>query len=488
MTKPETAMSSRQCDVLDCSDRTPPKSSSTSSGAATSSSDCDKTTTCNNAPPTSYNCGCVQSDILRIDNHPKGLHVDIHRGLFRSKDLDNSHYNNNWHQKLLDNVRWHRVKYKSNRFQNQCETPCWTAFYGGRSEYAPYTPIPSWFQPLIDRVTSHLVGNGGVAVKFNAFLLRLYFDGNDEIAWHTDGRTFLGEEPTIASLSLGCKATFQLRRMNDVWPCADGSKSTKGCIDVDTPIENFVLDDGDLLVMRGTTQRHWHHRVPKEKGRGLRLNINFRYVMPGPDAERGQRTYYKYMVYGDCPMDRDPPGWTFDEIVAKRGGMMTFVQRGIKQKKEKIEKCAVGEAGRRRQLKEKQGGVIDLMDEESMQCETTHTKVSATGSSSSCISPSNGSKSISGGTSTDTQKYLASDSSVDPEVFMALPMEIQRELVSQWKSQQKHQSTIIISPTTLTPKTVNVKRKQNNSVSALAIGKKTCCRKGTLDSFFAKKG
>ena len=74
-------------------------------------------------------------------------------------------------------------------------------------------------------------------MRFNAFLLRLYFDGNDEIAWHTDGRSFLGDEPTIASLSLGCKATFQLRRMNNVWP----SQSTENCVDTTLPIESFVL-------------------------------------------------------------------------------------------------------------------------------------------------------------------------------------------------------------------------------------------------------
>ena len=356
-------------------------------------------------------CNCSKSDLLRIDNHPKGLHVDVHRGLFSSKELDISD-DNNWYQKLLTNVRWHRVKYKSNRFQKQCETPCWTAFYGGRSEYQPYTPIPSWFQPLVDQVTSHL----GRGVVFNAFLLRLYFDGNDEIAWHTDGRTFLGAEPTIASLSLGAKATFQLRRMNDVWPCADGSKSTEGAVDVNTPIESFVLDDGDLLVMRGKTQKHWHHRVPKEKGRGVRLNINFRYVMPGSDAERGQKTYYKYMVFGDCPTDSQPPSWTFDEIMAKRGGMMNFVQRGVKRK---AVECGNAEKG-------------DTEEEHS----------------------------------NAIQRYLKSEQNVDPETFLALPIEIQNELVSQWKSTKQTQP----------------QQSRNNSGP-----KPKPKKKGTLDSFFAKK-
>lgn len=67
-------------------------------------------------------------------------------------------------------------------------------------------------------------------VQFNSFLVRLYFNGKDNIAHHTDGRTFLGEIPTIASLSLGATATFELKRMNNVWP------------DSGTPGEAFALD------------------------------------------------------------------------------------------------------------------------------------------------------------------------------------------------------------------------------------------------------
>ena len=52
--------------------------------------------------------------------------------------------------------------------------------------------------------------------------------------------------------------------------------------------------------MRGSTQKHWHHRVPKEKGRRPRININFRLILPNqPDTERGQKSYYKSTT---CPL------------------------------------------------------------------------------------------------------------------------------------------------------------------------------------------
>lgn len=407
------------------------------------------------SPDPSNSCTCTLSNLQRIDNYPKGLHIDIHRGLFSSHNkLD--HSRDNWYQQLLTNVRWHRVKYKSNRFQKDCETPCWTTFYGGRSEYKPYTPVPSWLQPLIDQVTSHL----GSGITFNAFLLRLYFDGKDEIAWHTDGRTFLGEEPTIASLSLGYKATFQLRRMNDVWPCADGSKSTEGCVDMNMPIESFVLDDGDLLVMRGKTQKHWHHRVPKEKGRGVRLNINFRYVMPGLDAERGQMTYYKYMVYGDCPIDKQPPSWTFDEIMTKRGGMMNFIQRGIKRKVECQEQPTEELAKEVSQSKD------------GSKCEASFRPQAL---NNNCDGKTSESGNI---IDNDAQQYLASELSVDKEVFMSLPVEIQSEIVSQWKTQQLNQSNAIFIA-------ANTNKNQRNSTSNNSGNNPK--KKGTLDSFFGKK-
>lgn len=422
-------------------------------------------------------CCCQSSNVTYIDDDLKGLHVDIHRGLFSSS---NNHKNSdatitasnniNWYNELLNNVQWHRVKYKSNRFQKDCTTPCYTAFYGGRPEYSPYTPIPEWFQPLIEEVTSHL----GKHIKFNAFLLRLYFDGNDEIAWHTDGRTFLGDEPTIASLSLGCRATFQMRRMNDVWPCVNGtggsSSSTGGTtaasmgVDASTPIQSFTLHDGDLLVMRRDTQKHWHHRVPKEKGRGVRLNINFRYVLPGADAERGQATYYKYMIYGDVPIDSTPPSWNYNQLVAKKGGMMNFVQKGVKCPSSTNQS---GQQNQKTLLSRRK-----RVDESSISSDRT---VAAT--------PSTSAKS-------DIERYLESESSVDRAVFNELPKDIQEELVSQWKSQHQPQqrSATVSSATSTSVSSSSIKRKENKPNSESSFGKKMKKSSNkTIDSFFMKR-
>ena len=146
---------------------------------------------------------------------------------------------------ILEETNWYRVQYKSEQYKHDCETPCWTNFYGGISDIdAPYQAVPLYLQKLNTRISQDLGG-----IEFNSILLRLYFDGNDNIAWHTDGRSFLGNSPTIASLSIGAAAQFQMRRMTNVWPC--GSKDDG--IDKSALINDWRLGDGDLLIMKKDT-------------------------------------------------------------------------------------------------------------------------------------------------------------------------------------------------------------------------------------------
>ena len=105
-----------------------------------------------------------------IDDPAKGLHLDLYR-----RYLDDAGAAE-WWRALTSHTRWHRVAYTSARFGKACETPCWTAFFGGFEHFAPYVPVPPWLQPLVTRV------QGDLGRPFNAILLRLYFDGADEIA------------------------------------------------------------------------------------------------------------------------------------------------------------------------------------------------------------------------------------------------------------------------------------------------------------------
>jgi alkylated DNA repair dioxygenase AlkB len=112
----------------------------------------------------------------------------------------------------------------------------------------------AWTQELL-ALKSLVEGKTGTA--FNSCLLNLYHDGNQGMSWHSDDETSLGT--TIASLSFGAERKFSFRH----------KRSGESV--------SLVLEDGSLLVMKGTTQTYWHHSLPKSKKiTAPRINLTFR--------------------------------------------------------------------------------------------------------------------------------------------------------------------------------------------------------------------
>ena len=100
------------------------------------------------------------------------------------------------------------------------------------------------------------------ATQFNSVLVNFYRDGNDKVDWHADDEKALGVDPVIASVSLGASRKFRMRRK-------DRSQA---------PID-IILGSGDVLVMRGSTQRLWEHEVPRSKRISQpRVNLTFRVI------------------------------------------------------------------------------------------------------------------------------------------------------------------------------------------------------------------
>ena len=98
-------------------------------------------------------------------------------------------------------------------------------------------------------------------VSFNSCLLNLYHSGAEGMAWHSDDEAALGRNPVIASLSLGAERKFSFKH-----------KTSK---------QNFslVLDHGSLLLMKGATQSHWMHSLPKTvRVSEPRVNLTFRTI------------------------------------------------------------------------------------------------------------------------------------------------------------------------------------------------------------------
>ena len=149
-----------------------------------------------------------------------------------------------------------QIKYASTKYGTRK-----TAYYG-TADYAYSTSkhrsnqitIPSLQDVLhcIQRVTGKL---------FNSILINLYEDGNMYMPYHADDERTLGEQPFIASLSLGTARPFIFK-----------NKETNS-------IKQFWLDTGSLLIMYGNTNKYWLHSLPKYKCDQARVNITFRQVM-----------------------------------------------------------------------------------------------------------------------------------------------------------------------------------------------------------------
>jgi len=98
--------------------------------------------------------------------------------------------------------------------------------------------------------------------NFNSALVNYYRDGKDSVAWHADDEPELGKHALIASVSLGSRRRFLLKRR-------DGSESLK-----------LELESGSLLLMLPPLQNHWLHALPKTRvAVAGRINVTFRNVM-----------------------------------------------------------------------------------------------------------------------------------------------------------------------------------------------------------------
>ncbi len=135
------------------------------------------------------------------------------------------------------------------------DSNAWYRYSGVNHRPMPWTPV---LQALRTKLELHC------QCAFNSVLANLYRDGNDSMGCHADDEKELGENPVIASLSLGDRRLFKLRH-----------KQSPAKLDI-------VLEHGDLLIMAGSLQHHWLHSLPKtKKPKTPRINLTFRKVMPG---------------------------------------------------------------------------------------------------------------------------------------------------------------------------------------------------------------
>ncbi|KAI8917701.1 hypothetical protein DFJ77DRAFT_536148 [Powellomyces hirtus] len=175
---------------------------------------------------------------------------------------------------LLEALPWHRVQYPTRG--RDITTPRFTTVFGCDETGAPldtYFRRPRALPPVLTALTD-LVERQTNA-HYNFVLLNYYADGDHSISYHSDDEAFLGPNPIIASLSLGGARDFLMKHKTE--------SARK---------EKFVLDDGDLLLMRGETQTQWLHSIPKRAKASPRINLTFRKAI----NTKATNNYYRYNV------------------------------------------------------------------------------------------------------------------------------------------------------------------------------------------------
>jgi alkylated DNA repair dioxygenase AlkB len=102
------------------------------------------------------------------------------------------------------------------------------------------------------------------AVGFDSVWVNLYRDGQDSVAWHGDRNRLVMDRPMVATVSLGARRRFLLRRRGS------------------SRIEHELRPGaGDLVVMGGECQQEWEHTVPKTaRVVGARMAVTIRHSSP----------------------------------------------------------------------------------------------------------------------------------------------------------------------------------------------------------------
>ncbi len=160
---------------------------------------------------------------------------------------------------LLKIIPWQQDSIKL--FGKNYPQPRLTALFGNNTKAYTYSNITMYPKPFPKEL---LILKEKLELQtkedFTTCLANLYRNGRDSMGWHADDEKELGNNPVIASLSFGAERFFHLKHRND--------KNER---------YKIRLPSGSLLLMKGTTQHHWLHQIPKTS-RPLepRVNLTFR--------------------------------------------------------------------------------------------------------------------------------------------------------------------------------------------------------------------
>jgi alkylated DNA repair dioxygenase AlkB len=161
---------------------------------------------------------------------------------------------------LLNTIEWRNDE--AIIFGKKIITKRKVAWYGEKPFDYTYSKITKKALPWTDELLQlEAVVEKETGETFNSCLLNLYNNGAEGMAWHSDGEKDLKINGAIASLSFGAERKFAFKH-----------KESKETV-------SLILEHGSLLLMKGTTQTNWLHRLPPSKRiTTSRVNLTFRTI------------------------------------------------------------------------------------------------------------------------------------------------------------------------------------------------------------------
>lgn len=185
---------------------------------------------------------------------PKDGEVHYYGKLLSKKEADF------FYDQLLKTIEWKNDE--AIIFGKKIITKRKVAWYGDTDFEYTYSKITkralNWTKELLAIKSIAEESSGEI---YNSCLLNLYHTGEEGMAWHSDGEKDLKKNGAISSMSFGAERKFAFKH-----------KTTKETV-------SLFLEHGSLLVMKGTTQSHWLHRLPPTKLiKTPRVNLTFRTI------------------------------------------------------------------------------------------------------------------------------------------------------------------------------------------------------------------